>query len=326
MTHPKLGKLVRLDARAVWESEPHEFTPWLAENLDLLGEALGLDIELVQQEMPVGKFSLDILAKDIGSGREIIIENQLETTDHSHLGQLLTYAAGLDAKVIVWISPQFRDEHRQAIEWLNLNSAEDVSFFAVELEIFRIAESPPAPNFKVAAQPSEWQKLVAAESKRGQHSERQIAYHEFFADFVSHLKDRSPGFTNIRRVGYDSWIHFATGRSGFAFSVSFVTGSRFRVELEIDTGDYDVNRLAFHQLQGDKDNVERELGHPLEWDLIERRRACRVHVSRDGTVDSPDETLQSLKDWALDGLLRFNEVFVSRLKALNLEAPVEAQP
>lgn len=324
MTNTPLGKLVRLDARAVWESEPHEFTPWLAENLDLLGEAIGLDIEMVQQEMPVGKFSLDIFAKDIGSGREIIIENQLDATDHSHLGQLLTYAAGLDAKVIIWISPQFRDEHRQAVDWLNQNSVEDVSFFAVELEIFRIADSPPAPNFKLAAQPSEWQKLVKAETKHGQHSDRQVAYQEFFADLLSRLKKTDPAFTSASRVGYDNWITFSAGRSGFGVGANFFTGGRFRVELYIDTGDHDTNKRAFDMLLGERADIEDALGESLEWTRLENRRASRIYAHLEGDVTSPPDTLEALKGWGVDMLVKFKGVLGPRVKALRLEGQMES--
>ena len=318
MTHPELESLIRLDPRTVFQNEAQDFTPWLADHLDLLGEALGLEIELIQREKPVGRYNVDIFAKEIGSGREIVIENQLEATDHAHLGQLLTYAAGLEASVVVWITPEFRDEHRRAVEWLNLSSAEGLSFFAVELELLRIGDSPPAPNFKLAAQPSEWQKEITAETGHDR-TERQLAYHDFFSDFVRRLKSERPGFTNVSRVGYESWVHFATGRSGFAYSVAFVTGSRFRVELEIDTGDYSANRRAFNQLMEQREAYESELGEPLEWDEVEQRRACRVHVTTDGPVDSEQARLEELKTWGIERLLKFKDIFSPRIRDLNLE-------
>src|SRR3990172_10688855 len=214
-TDRNLGRLERLDPRTVWPQE-RQFSAWLAqdENMALLNRALGLEIELVEQEVPVGDFAVDLLGKEVGSGHEVTIENQLGPTDHGHLGQLLTYAAGLDAKGVVWISPQFRDEHRQTIDWLNTQTAEEVSFFAVELELLQIDGSAPAPNFKLVAQPSEWQKQISAESKQGR-SDRQIAYHEFFTDLLGRLKTLSPGYTTSSRVGYDSWMAFGAGRSGF---------------------------------------------------------------------------------------------------------------
>jgi hypothetical protein len=309
-----------VDPRTVWIREDHQFTPWLAQNLTLLNEALGLEIELTGTEKPVGGFAVDIYAREVGSGHEVIIENQLAATDHGHLGQLLTYASGLDARIIVWISPQFRDEHRQALEWLNRETSESVSFFGVELELLRIDDSAPAPNFKLVAQPSEWQKAVKTRSEVGtrQFSQRQIEYNNFFTDLVSKIHERMPAFTNVRRIGYDSWIHFATGRSGFAFSVAFTSGNRFRVELEIDTGDYDKNRSAFGKLSNEKEALEAVLGQ-LIWDFKEGRRAQRIYTDRGGTVDSPAEMLKELKDWAIETLMKFRDVLTPRVRALMLE-------
>jgi len=323
MDQHHLGRLSRVDPRTVWVREDHQFTPWLAQNLALLNEALGLEIELTGTEKPVGDFAVDIYAREVGSGHEVIIENQLAATDHGHLGQLLTYASGLDARIIVWISPHFRDEHRQALEWLNRETSESVSFFGVELELLRIDDSAPAPNFKLVAQPSEWQKAVKTRSEVGmrQFSQRQIDYNNFFTDLVSKIHERMPAFTNVRRVGYDSWIHFATGRSGFAFSVAFTSGNRFRVEVEIDTGDYDRNRIAFEKLSSEKEALESALGG-LTWDFKEGRRAQRIYTDRDAAIDSPDEILDDLKGWAIETLMKFRDAITPRIKGLVLEVGI----
>ena len=164
MTSKQLGHLKRLEPKAVWTSEPKDFTPWLADRIDLLSQALGIEIELIGKEVAVGDFSVDLYGKDIGTENGVVIENQLAPTDHTHMGQLLTYGAGLDAKVIIWISPSFRDEHRQAIEWLNLHT-EGLSFFGVELELLQIDDSLPAPHFKVVVQPNEWQEQLIISAK-----------------------------------------------------------------------------------------------------------------------------------------------------------------
>ncbi len=318
MSNPNLGQLRRLDPRTVWQHEAQDFTPWLAENVDLLSEAVGLDIELVQREVPVGTFSLDLFGKEVSSGREVIVENQLEATDHIHLGQLLTYAAGLDAKVVVWISPQFRDEHRQAVEWLNLQTNEHVAFFAVELELLQIDNSSPAPHFKVVAQPSEWQKEASA-SGRQPRSERQLAYHDFFSDFLDQLKATSLGFTNVRRVGYDNWMAFGSGTGGFGIVAEFMRPHWFRVQVYIDTGDKARNKSAFDQLLEQRDALESQIGESLEWLRLDDKRACRIFVQREGSIDSPPEVLETLKNWAVSQVPAFKEVFGSRLKALDLE-------
>jgi hypothetical protein len=153
-----LGRLEHVDARTVWQSEPRDFTPWLAQNLGLLGEALGLDLELVQMEAPVGNYACDIEAKETNSGRRVIIENQLESTDHTHLGQLVTYAAGLDAAVIVWIATSVRDEHREAIDFLNRHTREAVDFFVIALELVRMVHLRLQSYFALLPLPTPGQK------------------------------------------------------------------------------------------------------------------------------------------------------------------------
>jgi hypothetical protein len=278
-----------------------------------------MEIELTGTESRVGDFAVDIFAREVGSGHEVIIENQLAPTDHGHLGQLLTYASGLDAKVIIWISPQFRDEHRQALDWLNRETSESISVFGLELELLRIDDSAPAPNFKIVAQPSEWQKATRVRGEAGEVgvSERQSLYHEFFVGLVEMVHQRLPGFSNVRRVGYDSWLHFATGRSGFAYSVAFVVGGLFRTELEIDLGDRERNRAAFEQLLAQRDQLEASVGS-LTWDAKEGRRAFRVYLNRPGTVDESEDTLNSLREWAINNLIQFRDHLSPRIKSLEL--------
>ena len=153
-----LAKIERVDLREAWPNEARDFTPWLAENIAELGEALGMDLELQETEAAVGGYSLDVLATDRDQNRPVIIENQLEATNHAHLGQLLTYAAGYDANVIVWLTREFRDEHRQALDWLNQRTGEDTEFFGVVVELWRIGDSPLAPHFRLVATPNEWGK------------------------------------------------------------------------------------------------------------------------------------------------------------------------
>jgi len=325
MGQPELGKLDRKDPREIWQHEARDFTPWLMDNILLLSQALGIDIEAIQREVSVGEFAVDIFGKETGSGREVIIENQLAATDHSHLGQLLTYAAGLDAKVVVWLSPQFRDEHKQTIDWLNRHTAENLSFFGVELELFTIGNSLPAPNFKVVAQPSEWQEDLTATTAGG-YSELRQAYHEFFTDLLNRLKARSPGFTNMKNASYDSWISFGVGRTGFGVGANFFAGNRFRVELYIDPDGHDVNKRAFDLLHDERAQIEGALDEALEWERLDHRRASRTYVPQDGGIHSPPETLDALKGWAVERLVRFKDVFAPRVRALRLEESLEAAP
>jgi len=196
---PQLGKLSLLDPRTVWKHEAHDFTPWLAENIDMLGELLGLDLEVVTQEAAVGDFSADIVAKDLGRGRKVVIENQLESTDHNHMGQLITYAAGLDARVVVWVSREFREEHRQALDWLNRAGA-GTEYFGVVLELLQIDGSNPAPKFRLVASPNNWSR--AAKGGGEELSSRAATYKKFFQALIDELREKHK-FTNARAVGLE---------------------------------------------------------------------------------------------------------------------------
>ncbi|MDA8007907.1 MAG: DUF4268 domain-containing protein, partial [Gammaproteobacteria bacterium] len=156
--HKQLGALEKKAVREYWDNEASEFTPWLADNINLLGEALGLDgLEVEEQESSVGGFRVDLLCKD-EDDRTVIVENQLEKTNHKHLGQLLTYAAGKDAVVVVWVSTKFTDEHRAALDWLNEKTEEDVQFFGAQIEVWQIGDSQAAPKFNLVCMPNEWSK------------------------------------------------------------------------------------------------------------------------------------------------------------------------
>ena len=163
MNKDTLGRLTRVELRDIWLSEASDFTPWLAgeENLAVLSEALAIDLELEAQEKSVGPFRADILCKDIGTGAWVLIENQLERTDHNHLGQLLTYASGLEAVTIIWIAARFTEEHRSTLDWLNKITDDSFRFFGLEVELWKIGSSPAAPKFNIVSKPNDWSRSVA---------------------------------------------------------------------------------------------------------------------------------------------------------------------
>lgn len=192
----KIGKLIELPARDAWKHEAHNFTPWLSDNLDLLGDAIGLKLEPEGTEVPVGSFSADILAKDILCGRSVLIENQLESTDHNHLGQILTYLTGLEAEVVIWIATNFREEHLSAINWLNEHTKDKFSFFAIKLRVIKINDSIPAPIFDVLARPNEWERSLQKELQKtkGETSKRVIELRSFWEHYLKrHPKDAKLG-------------------------------------------------------------------------------------------------------------------------------------
>ena len=210
-----LGNLESVDPRTIWAHEAHDFTPWLANNLDRLGDALGIELELVEREANVGDFSLDLLATDLNRNATAIIENQLATTDHDHLGKLITYASGHDASVVVWLSTQIREEHRQAIDWLNQRTDEKTDFYAVVINVIKIGESKPALQFKVAASPNAWQKSTKTKTKVGT-SEKSEQYLTYFQSLIDELRDVHK-FTGAKKAQAQNWYSFSSGNKTFRY-------------------------------------------------------------------------------------------------------------
>ena len=220
---PKFSKLKRVPLREHFPNEPRDFTPWLAANIDRLSEALDLDLEVTDTEYPVGNLSLDLRAKakDDTSSKTVIIENQLGKADHSHLGQLLTYAAGLDAKIIIWIADEFRDEYRQVLEWLNEQTPIEIGFFAVIVELLQIEDSPVALEFKPVIAPNQWKKSV----KTTGETEKQRRYRNYFQKLIDELREVHE-FTNAKAAQPDNWHYFSSGHRDVSYCVWFQRGTQ----------------------------------------------------------------------------------------------------
>ena len=194
----KFSRLEDVPVREAWDHEAHSFTPWLADNLELLGQAIGLDLEFVGREVQVGRYSADILARTVSDDEVVLIENQLEGSDHSHLGQIMTYLAGTKAKIIIWTAAGFREEHLSAIRWLNQNSNEGIGFFAVKVRVVRIANSPMAPLFDVIEQPNDWDRIVrdkvrSTEDLSAIGEERQSFWDRYAEIYPAITEDKSGG-------------------------------------------------------------------------------------------------------------------------------------
>ena len=318
MTTLDLARIERVDLRDGWPNEARDFTPWLAEHIAEMGEALGLDLELQQTEAAVGGYSLDILATDVNGSRPVIIENQLETTDHDHLGKLLTYAAGFDANVVVWLTREFRDEHRQALDWLNQRTDEQTQFFGVVVELWKIDGSRPAPHFRLVATPNDWRKETVQRAQSGipaVTSERSERYREFFQSLIDTLREEHK-FTGARKGQPQSWYTFSTGYRGLAYGANFTRERQSRVEIYIDNPVPDWNIALLENLEERKDQIELELGHPLQWQHLENRRACRIAFERSGSIDDDNDTLAEIREWMVENLLEFKRVFDPHLKEL----------
>lgn len=301
-----LGRLEFINPREVWSDEARHFTPWLLENASYLSEVLGLDLELHRSEHPIGPFSLDLFGEDLTHGCPLIVENQLEETDHKHLGQLLTYAAGTDALTVVWVSPKFRNEHRDALAYLNQISTGEARFFGVELRVAVIGDSDPAPHFTLTAQPSDWRAQVRQQRVAGQSSEKAASYAEFWTELVDRLHERHPGVTTFRATNPYNWLRFSSLRR-LAFVAAFGANSEVRCEVYIDVGDADANTRLFNALKEHRSDIESQIGHPLTWDPIDGKRACRISSSIPGSIHDDDK--EPLLDWIEAEHLRFRDTF-----------------
>ena len=229
---------------------------------------------------------------------------------------MLTYAAGFDANVIVWIAKEFRDEHRQALDLLNHRTGEESEFFGVEVQLWKIAESPAAVNFNLVSTPNEWRKqTVNSPRAGGPVSEKGGKYREFFQGLIDSLREQHQ-FTNAKKGQPLNWYSFSAGRTGFSYGVSFNRDGRARVELYIDTGERERNKQAYDWLEDQKASVESELKVSLEWERLDSRRASSISVRRLGTIDDDPETLKALNDWMIEGLLDFRRVFGPMLAEL----------
>jgi hypothetical protein len=278
-----------------------------------------MDIQLVEREVAVGDFSADLVGEEPGSSRAVIIENQLEKTNHDHLGKLLTYAAGKDGGVIIWVAPEIRPEHRDALDWLNRATQGTVDFFGVELELLQIEGSPlKAPNFKVVVAPKSTTPRPSEDAR--QPSESGQRYHAFFQDVLEQIKERRPGLTRASKLGYGSWLFTPSGRSGFKFGLSFYSRAArpFNIDLYIDTGDKVRNKQAFDLFQMNAETIHKQLGTELDWQRLDNRRASRIVWPWDHpvTIMDSEEKLQGLKVWAVRSYFRFRDVLAPYLANL----------
>lgn len=274
---PKLGKLEVIDPREVWKNEERDFTPWLAENIGQLSELLGIPITVVQTERNIGSYELDIFGRVPESDAAVIIENQLTETDHGHLGQLITYAAGLEAAIIIWIATDVRDEHKAAVDWLNQHSSEEVSYFLVKPEVFSIDGSAPAVRFDLVAAPSEFSRRVKGVVQRDPRPSHEFR-RKFWEALLAYLADNGHPWAAGRSTTKDHWIASAVGRSGVGVHVSMATDSRMRVEIYLSS---DSAKQQFDAIREHKPEVEKLLApETVSWERLEDAVAARVAVYR----------------------------------------------
>ena len=311
----ELGELTKVPLREFWEGEASDFTPWLAdeENISLLGETIGVELEVEAQERNVGPFRADILCKDTVTDSWVLIENQLEPTDHTHLGQLLIYAAGLDAVTVVWIAESFTNEHRAALDWLNRITAEEFSFFGLEIELWRIGDSPMAPKFNMISHPNDWTKTIDQIVHRELTSAQQL-YFDYWTALQEHLEERN-GVINPVAPSRDSWVSFGVGRSGFWLSASASVRDKW-ISVSLTLAGRD-GKPHFYLLEGDKVDIEEEIGAELEWDEKQGRKQNYISLSLEDIDLEDRQDWNRQHRWLCEQLEAFHSVFSPRVKLLD---------
>lgn len=287
MMIPNLGRIQQVPLREVWQNEATSFTPWLLQNEDVLSELLGIDITLERREEAVGRFSLDLIGRNNDDGSTVIVENQLEGTDHNHLGQLLTYAGGLDAHTIIWVASDFRDEHRAALDWLNRVTGEDTHFYGVVVRAIRIGDSVPAPDLSLVVEPNDFGKTVKARSESNWMEERGTKYQEFWIELVDRLKEEFPEFQS-RKPPTRQYFGLSTDFSGCSRTIAFGR-SKLKVEFYLGSSDAALNTARLEALYEQKALLEKVFGEQLSWEELDGRKATRIAFYRDASILNEEE-------------------------------------
>lgn len=306
----KLGKLEKIkDLRSVWKHEATDFTTWLSdeENLNTLGEEIGIDLELLSTEAKTGSFSTDILAVEANTNNKIIIENQLEATDHDHLGKIITYASGHDAKTIIWIVKEAREEHRQAIDWLNEHTDEEINIFLCKIELWKIGDSEIAPKFQIVSSPNNWSKTVKR-SLDNEMSATAMLQYDYWTKVKDEIDNNYPMFNSRKPIG-QHWYDIAIGSSLANISLHIIAR---RNEIKVVLWIPDSKEL-FDYLYNIKDEIESQLGYELEWISSENNKSSSIVIVKNTDVHDESKWDENIK-WHLTKASEFYEVFSDRVK------------
>ena len=315
---PELGSIEEVDPREVWPDEARDFTPWLAKNLSLLGKVLGRGLKLVDKEAPVGDLSLDILARD-GAGQTVAIENQLEATNHDHLGRLLIYAAGRDARIVIWVATEFKDEHRAAINRVNTWTGEEVEFYGFEVRVVKIGDSRPAPDLRLVVRPDTWSRQTRRDASPENKNQRQ--FNQNILDIL-----REQGLTDYIGANLD-WNSIPSKVPGFRYYWSMerkkAQPQPVAVYLEMKTGDREYEKKVFDSLESGKSDIEASLGRELIWKEKDAKKIQLILQGEEAWINDPTEKLNQIREWILEHLLKLKQIFDPRLEEIPGQSPPE---
>jgi len=309
-----IQKIKRVPLRELWRKEDKDFTKWLEEHIDFLNDAIGFDISIESREEKVGPFKVDLYGED-NFGNKVIIENQLEKTDHNHLGQLITYLTNLGANIAIWICKEPTEEHTKAIDWLNEVSPDDISFYLIKLEAIRIGdESPAGPLFTVIKRPTTEKKQIGLEKK--EYAQRHVFREKFWAQFLAEMNKKSSLFANVS-PSTESWIGVGMGRGGF--NLNLVISKKYaRSEIYINRGETEENKKAFDYLYNLKDEIEKEFGGKLIWERMEDNVTSRIKHQLDSVSVTNEEDWPKMNEFIIDAAERMHRAFKDPIRKIKV--------
>ena len=313
MQNITIGKIKKVSLRELWKKEAKDFTKWLEENIDYLNDVIGFDISIESREENVGPFRVDLYGEDI-NGNKVIIENQLEKTDHTHLGQIITYLTNLEARTAIWISSDPIEEHKKAIDWLNETTPDDISFYLIQLEAIKIGNEPmAAPLFTVIKRPSAKIKQIGAEKK--EYAQRHIIRKEFWSHFINGINKTNSMCSNVS-PGTGNWLSIAIGMSGVSINV-VITKKYARSEIYINRGTKEENKKIFDYFFAQKDKIESDFGNELIWERMEDNVTSRIKNQLDGVDISNKEDWGKMNNFLIDSAIRMDKAFRKHISKIN---------
>lgn len=299
----KLGKFIKVNLREIWKHEALDFTQWLAqdENLELLAQELGIELMSARTEVKVGQFAVDILAIDDNENK-VVIENQLEQTNHDHLGKIITYAAGLQAETIIWIVSKAREEHQLAVSWLNENTNEKLNCFLIEIEAWQIDDSAPAPRFNILAKPNNWVKTLRSGTDK--ISETKLQQQDFWDKVKEYGEMNAKVVKSWQKARPQHWYNISIGTSKTHLALT-LNSVKNQIGLELHIPD---NKDLFQKLFIKQEMIESQLGYKLDWQELPDKKASRVIITK--VADFRDESQQdNIIKWAVEKADEFARVF-----------------
>lgn len=310
----EIKKLDQINAREIWKSEPRHFTKWLAENIDFLNDKLDINLNVIQTEKQIGSFNVDIYCED-EQGNSVIIENQLEKTDHTHLGQILTYTVGTAAKTVIWISPEPRVEHVEVFEWLNEITPVDSSWYLFKLEVLKISDTTVTPLFTKVVGPSQEVKNLGNEKK--QIAERHQKRRQFWEALLQLLNQKTNIYSNVNPTN-DNWLNAGTGVGGVYYSI-IVRKESSSIQLVIDKPSNEINKKIFDYLHSQKDDIERDFGDKINWRKMEQKKSSRIQIDiNECCLDNT--TWEIGLDQLVSKFIKWNSVFNPYIKKISQQS------